>query len=162
MFPRLFGNFFQHGYVTNDMVRAKALFASQFGVSQYIDIDNALDVLTPEGPRTLDLKISLAYVDNLQVELIEPRGGSAADLYRKVLPANEFAVVIHHMAYLIPGPEEAWHEFRRHIGNDTYPIAIEAEVGPVKFAYIDTRKSTGHYSEYLWMSEDINAMVPRN
>lgn len=162
MFPRLFGNFFQHGYVTNDMAKAKSVFAEQYGVSQYIDIDNAFDVQTPDGPRTLDLRIALAYVDDLQVELIEPVGGSAAEMYRQVLPANDFGIVIHHMAYVIPGPEEAWHEFRRQLGNDTYPIAIEAEIGPVKFAYIDTRRTTGHYSEYLWMAEDINAMVPRN
>ncbi|MFA5495479.1 MAG: hypothetical protein WC247_11930 [Porticoccaceae bacterium] len=162
MFPRLFGNFFQHGYVTNDMARAKSVFAEQYGVNHYIDIDNAFEVRTPDGPRTLDLKIALAYVDDLQVELIEPVAGSAIEMYRQVLPTKGFGIVIHHMAYVIPGPEEAWHEFRGRIGNDTYPIAIEAEVGPVKFAYIDTRKTTGHYSEYLWMAEDINAMVPRN
>lgn len=162
MFPRLFGNFFQHGYVTTDMAQAKAVFEKQYGVSQYLDIDNTLDVHTPSGLKTLDLKISLAYVDNLQVELIQPVGGSAAELYSQVLPASGFGLVIHHMGYMITGPEENWHEFRRQIGNDTYPIAIEAEVGPVKFAYIDTRKTTGHFSEYLWMAQDINAMVPRN
>lgn len=162
MFPRLFGNFFQHGYVTSDMAEAKAVFEKQYGVSQYLDIDNALEVHTPAGLQTLDLKISLAYVDNLQVELIQPVGGSAADLYRQVLPATGFAIAIHHMGFLIEGPEENWHAFRSHIGNDRYPIAIEAEVGPVRFAYIDTRSTTGHYSEYLWMSQDVNAMVPRN
>ncbi|MAT51400.1 MAG: hypothetical protein CMK32_09490 [Porticoccaceae bacterium] len=160
--PRLFANFFQHGYITNDMARAKRVFADTHNVRDYVDIDNAFEVNTPAGVKTLDLKISLAYVDELQVELIEPVGGSAADLYRQVLPASDFAIVIHHMAYMITGPEENWHAFRRQVGNPTYPIAIEAEIGPVKFLYLDTRKTTGHYSEYLWASEDINAMVPRN
>jgi len=47
MFPRLFGNFFQHGYVTSDMAEAKAVFEKQYGVSQYLDIDNALQACRP-------------------------------------------------------------------------------------------------------------------
>lgn len=160
--PRLFGNFLQNAYVTSDMDKAKAIFAKDFGVSQYADIDNSFEVKTPNGVGTLDLKISLAFIDNLQVELIQPLGGSAASLYSDILPKDEFAILFHHCCFVIPGPKDAWAEFRKKVDERDMTVAIEADLGIVQFCYLDTRKTTGHYSEYLWASEDIQSLVPRN
>lgn len=162
MKPRMFGNFLQNAYVTSDMDKAKAVFAEEYGISRYADIDNQFDVNTPNGVRSLDLKISLAFVDNLQVELIEPVGGTAVGLYADILPKDEFAILFHHTCFVIPGPLQAWKDFREYVDQRNMTVAIEADMGIVNFCYLDTRKTTGHYCEYLWASEDIQSQVPRN
>lgn len=160
--PRFFGNFLQNAYITSDMAQAKAVFAKNYDVVNYVDIDNAFDVKTPSGIQSLDLKIALAFVDNLQVELIEPVGGSAIGLYADILPKDEFAIRFHHSCFVIPGPKQAWFDFREEVDKRGMTVAIEAELGPVNFCYVDTRETTGHYCEYLWAGEDITSFVPRN
>ena len=160
--PRLFGNFLQNAYVTSDMDRAKAVFAEDYGVSKFADIDNCFEVKTPAGVGELDLKIALAFIDDLQIELIQPMGGSAVGLYSDILPDDEFAIRFHHSCFVIPGPKQAWSDFRKIVDQRGMTVAVEADLGIVQFCYLDTRKTTGHYSEYIWSSEDIQAQVPRN
>lgn len=159
---RLFGHFLQNAYVTNDRDRAKSEFAEQYGVKQFIDIDNSFEVITPEGLKDLELKISLAFIDGLQVEIIEPMGGSASLLYQQSLPSDEFRIVFHHSCFVIPGSKEEWFKFRKQVDERGITVAIEAELGPVNFCYLDTRKALGHYCEYIWSADDIQSMVPRN
>ena len=162
MATRLFGNFLQNAYVTSDMDKAKGVLTEQYGISKYADIDNAFEVQTPTGSGTLDLKIALAFVDNLQVELIQPLGGSMVGLYADILPENEFAIRFHHSCFIIPGEVENWHAFRRHVDEKKMTVAIEADLDIARFCYVDTRETTGHYCEYLWAAQDIQSQVPRN
>lgn len=104
----------------------------------------------------------MAFADNLQLELIEPLGGSAISLYQDILPEKDFAIRFHHVCFMIPGPVDAWHEFRQAVDNRGSTVAIEADLGIVQFCYLDTREDLGHYCEYLWASEDIMSDVPRN
>jgi hypothetical protein len=158
--------FFQHAYVTNDMARAKRQFAERWGVHSFLEFEAPLDLLTPRGAEVAVLKIALAFVGDLQVELIEPLSGAGAGIYQKVLPAAGFKVVWHHFGYRLPKHPGAWQEFRGGVGNSEFPIAIEghirSEYGEVRFAYLDTWAELGHYSEYVWSSYDIDAPVPKN
>jgi hypothetical protein len=163
----LLANFFQHAYVTNDMARAKRQFAERWGVGAFLEFEAALELTTARGLENAQLKIALAFVGSLQIELIEPVGGPAAQIYLKVLPGTGYKVVWHHFAYQIPGRDTAdWQRFRDRIGNADYPIAIEGRVqndyGDVRFVYLDTYAELGHYSEYVWSTYDVNAAVPRN
>ncbi|HEV7444213.1 MAG TPA: VOC family protein [Steroidobacteraceae bacterium] len=158
--------FFQHAYVTNDMARAKRQFADRWGVHSFLEFESALELGTPRGIESARMKIALAFVGNLQIELIEPVGGPAARIYQQALPASGYKVVWHHFAYRLPGGADAWQQFRSSIGTADYPIAIEGHIhndyGDVRFAYLDTYAELGHYSEYVWASYDIDAPVPRN
>jgi hypothetical protein len=162
----LMSGFFQHAYVTNDMVRAKRQFAERWGVHAFLEFEAPLELLTPRGSEVAVLKIALAFVGDLQVELIEPLSGTGTSIYQKVLPAAGFKVVWHHFGYRLPKHATAWQEFRGGVGNSEFPIAIEghirSEYGEVHFAYLDTWAELGHYNEYLWSSYDIDAPVPKN
>jgi len=154
-------NFFQHGYVTNDLEQAKALFAEKCGIGSYSELEHSLPLVTPRGVEQTDIKVALAFVGDLQVELIEPLGAPGDLLWREVLPSTGFGVVLHHFGFLVPGPLSAWNAFRATIGNSEYPIVIEGDFEPAKFVYVDLRDSLGHYYEYLWMQDDLHAAVPR-
>jgi hypothetical protein len=155
------GQFFQHGYATTDIEYAKRQFAENYGVHSFFQFDSSLDLQTPRGREHADLKIALAFVDNLQVELIEP-SGPGARLYTEVLPASGFGLVLHHLAFMLPGPIDTWNTFRASVGDAGHPIAIEGDLGFVKFLYLDERPRLGKYLEYLWAGQDIHAQVPRN
>jgi hypothetical protein len=163
--PILLGDFFQHAYVTNHMERAKQQFADRWGVRSFLDFESSLDLATPRGTENARLKIALAFVGELQIELIEPLGGPAARIYQQVLPKSEYKVVWHHFAYRLRSPG-AWQTFREQAGSAEYPIAIEGHIhndyGDVRFVYLDTYAELGHYSEYVWATYDIDTPVPRN
>ena len=162
----LLAQFFQHAYVTNDMQRAKAQFADRWGVRSFLEFDSALELQTPRGNESAQLRIALAFVGDLQIELIEPLGGAGAQIYRQVLPPNGYKVTWHHFAYRLPQGVDAWRMFRSRVGTADYPLAIEghvsSEYGAVRFVYLDTYSELGHYSEYIWANFDIDAAVPRN
>jgi hypothetical protein len=158
---RMMGQFFQHGYATTDIEHAKRVFAEDYGVKSFFQFDSSLELKTPRGVEHADLKIALAFVDNLQVELIEP-SGPGARIYTETLPTTGFGLVLHHLAFMLPGPIDTWHEFRAGVGNDKHPLAIEGDLGFVKFLYLDERPRLGKYLEYLWAERDIHAHVPRN
>jgi hypothetical protein len=163
--PVLLADFFQHAYVTNDMARAKRQFADRWGVRSFLEFESSLELSTPRGIENARLKIALAFVGNLQIELIEPVGGPAARIYQEFLPASGYRIVWHHFAYRLRGAD-AWQQFRNSVGTADYPIAIEGHIhndyGDVRFAYLDTYAELGHYSEYVWATYDIDAPVPRN
>jgi extradiol dioxygenase family protein len=162
----LLANFFQHAYVTNDMARARRQFADRWGVHSFLEFESALELRTPRGTEPAQLKIALAFVGELQVELIEPLGGPGARIYQQALPTADYRVVSHHFGYRLPRTAEAWPQFRERVGTGQYPLAIEGhirtEYGEVRFVYLDSYAELGHYSEYVWASYDIDAAVPRN
>ena len=164
--PGLLADFFQHAYVTNDMARAKRQFADRWGVRSFLEFESSLELDTPRGIGNARLKIALAFVGSLQIELIEPVGGPAARIYQQALPGSGYKVVLHHFAYRLSGCAGGWQRFRDSVGTEEYPIAIEGHIhndyGDVRFAYLDTYAELGHYSEYVWASYDIDAPVPRS
>jgi hypothetical protein len=162
----LLAQFFQHAYVTNDMARAKKQFADRWGIPSFLEFDSEMEVDTPRGREPSQLRIALAFVGDLQIELIQPLGGGGASIYQQVLPAGGYKVVWHHFGYFLPAGPEAWSEFRSRVGNAEYPLAIEGHIttkyGEVRYVYLDTYAELGHYSEYIWSTFDINVPVPRH
>ena len=89
-------NLFQHGYVTNDFERAKALFV-EYGVANFQE-RRCIEV-HPLGRAPLTMSVGLAYYGLLQIEIIQPEDG-ACEIYREILPEKEFAVRLHHHGFL--------------------------------------------------------------
>lgn len=160
--PRMLANFYQNSYVTTDIARAKDILGEHYGVKAYSDIESSVELQTMRGPGQVSLKVALAYVNQFQIELIQPLSGSAAWIYRDPLPASGFGMVFHHIACQVPGPIESWHEFRAQVGNAEHPIVFEGDVGVAKFVFLDARPRLGHYIEYVWTEYDMEKDVPRN
>jgi hypothetical protein len=158
MYARPNASHSQIAYVTNDMARAIALFQADFGTPGFFQFSN-IDT-PPENWGGEVLKIALALVGGVEIELIEPQGDTAP-LFSDPLPSDgSFAIVFHHVANRIDGPIENWHAHRATLDIGKYPIVFEGSVpGVVEYAYTDTRSILGHCVEHVWMAPEILAQM---
>jgi len=163
MFARLNSQHSQVAYVTNDREAAARLFEDEYGVPGFFhfsNIDNGLEI--GNGPQ---LKIALARVGGVEIELIEPIGDTAP-LFKDVLPGGPgLAIRFHHVAIRIDGPKENWEAHLASIDFARHPIVFEGELGEdLRFLYTDERAALGHYVEHVWMSPrlfaEMTAAIP--
>ena len=156
----MFKNVFQIAYVTTDLERAIAVFRDQQGVAEIaVFEDFTLDVA---GGRDAVINVGLAYVGDVQLEIIEPVTGDV-DLYRTWLP-DEFAVRHHHFCHRLDSVAELEAvQGRYEQSGVTIPLA--ASLGETRLFYADTTSLLDHYQEYAWIapeSEEFMASLPRN
>lgn len=144
----------QIAYVTNDMDRAQALFASDYGVSSFFTLSDGVHK-SPAMPGAR-LKIVLANVNGTEIELIQPMSGPL-EIYSDALPADgHFVLVPHHVCIRIDGGVENWDRHRASIDEKVHPIVLEGALGDMlRFVYTDERDRLGHYLEHVWMSPQV-------
>jgi len=107
------------------------------------------------------LRIGLARVGGIEIELIEPQG-SATNLFSEVLPRGgaELAIRFHHVAIRIDGLLENWERHRAAIDTARHPIAYQGALGDMlRYFYTDERPTLGHYVEHVWMSPQLLAQL---
>ncbi len=138
MFARPNSHHSQIAYVTNDLAAAMARLTADYGTPGFFEMSNIQPGEDPAGKPVL--KIALALVGGVDVELIEPVGDTAP-LFSDVLPDGEgLAIRFHHIAARIDGPLSNW---------DAH----------VAYIYTDERATLGHYVEHVWMSPDLLAQM---
>jgi len=152
----------QIAYVTNDLDAAAALFEREYGAPGFYKFDNE-QVAQPGDPR---IRIALARVGGVEIELIEPLD-SAASVFSQGLPQDrtKLAICFHHVAIRVDGSLEDWERHRAAIDTRRHPIAFQGALGDLlRFFYTDERATIGHYVEHVWMSpallEQMKAAVP--
>lgn len=139
---------FQIAYVTGDMDRGAAVLAAQFGLPDVSRME--MTVTTDDGEQSL-LNIGLAWLGDLQLEIIEPRGGSDA-IFRDALPVDGPVLALHHLGYLVPSFDEM-PKVRAEVIGKGLPLPFSGHRGEESaFFYADARRSLGHYLEYLYLS----------
>ena len=90
----LLAEHFQMAYLTNDLDRAKSLFADRLGISAFQDLGG-------EMPGGGTIRVALAWVGTIMYELLETRG-SDLPLYAEWLPrAGGFHLRHHHLGYVV-------------------------------------------------------------
>ena len=139
---------FQLAYVTRDLEHATAMLAEEYGVQGFVVSRFELALTTPPG--TASVKVGIAWVDDQQIELIQPIGGNV-QIYLSALPEERSGIAFHHIAMWVAGDIEDWERCRSAISNQK--IALEGGREGMRFAYVDERANLGHYLEYVWMSE---------
>ncbi|MGI4746866.1 MAG: VOC family protein [Janthinobacterium lividum] len=164
MFALPNAGFRQVAYVTSDLDAAMALFERDYGVPGFYSFSNADNgVALPGDPQ---LRIALARVGGVEIELIEPIGDTAP-LYSAALPDGDaLAIRFHHVAIGIDGTIEDWQRHRDAIDPSLHPIVVEGGLGDVmRYIYTDERKALGHYVEHVWMSAELvaqlDSIIPR-
>ncbi|MEY4270457.1 MAG: hypothetical protein RLZZ58_1673 [Pseudomonadota bacterium] len=158
MFARPHATYSQTAYVTNDMDQSLAVFRDQYDVpSFHVFANDAPGMVQSDGAR---LKIALAIVGGVEIELIEPLGDTAP-LFSALLPADgQFAIRFHHVAYRIDGDLADFDAHMASIDADTHPVIWSGSLGDVmRFAYTDERAFLGHYVEHVWMHADLRAQL---
>jgi hypothetical protein len=141
----------QIAYVTNDMDKACEVFARDYGVESFFHLSDGKEP-SPALPG-LRLKLALAHVNGIEIELIEPTDGTK-NIYSDVLPEDgHFVLVMHHVCIRITGGIENWNRHRAALDQDKHPIVIQGSLPDVvEFFYTDERSRLGHYLEHVWLS----------
>jgi Glyoxalase/Bleomycin resistance protein/Dioxygenase superfamily len=158
MFARPHAIYSQTAYVTNDMEKALAVFRDQYDVpSFYVFANDAPGMVQSDGAQ---LKIALAVVGGVEIELIEPQADTAP-LFSALLPDDgSFAIRFHHVAYRIEGDLSDFEAHMASIDPEKHPVIWFGSLGDVmRFAYTDERAVLGHYVEHVWMHPELRAQL---
>lgn len=158
MFARPNAQHSQVAYVTNDIEAAARAFADEYGTPGFFIFSNVQPGMEIVGAP--QLKIGLARVGGVEIELIEPIGDTAP-LFKDILPeTGDLVIRFHHVAIRIDGSIDDWNAHSASIDKVAHPIAFEGEMGEdLRFFYTDERKTLGHYVEHVWMSPTLLAQV---
>ena len=164
MFARINAHHQQLAYITNDLDQAIAMFERVYQAPGFFVFTNVgTAAASADDPK---LRIALANVNGVEIELIEPVGGQDA-LFKEVLPDSPgLHVIFHHVAIRIDGTLENWHAHAASIDTEKHKIVFRVEMGDMlRYFYTDERAHIGHYVEHVWMSPDLlgqmHAAVPR-
>ena len=158
MFARPSAIYSQTAYVTNDMQQALAVFRDHYDVTSfYVFANDAPGMVQSDGAQ---LKIALAVVGGVEIELIEPQGDTAP-LFSALLPDDgSFAIRFHHVAYRVEGDLSDFEAHMASIGSEQHPVIWSGSLGDVmRFAYTDERALLGHYVEHVWMHAVLRAQI---
>jgi catechol 2,3-dioxygenase-like lactoylglutathione lyase family enzyme len=139
-----FGKFFQLGYVTRDIDAAAHRMMSDLGACQ---LDLIHELRDENGDEVFLKHLAHFALGGIEAELIEPRLDWPS-LYLEALPAQPDAFALHHLGYLV-ADEWAFDRALQHAAATGASVAFSADTANVRLAYIDTRRTSGHYSEVV-------------
>lgn len=154
MFVRANSQHSQLAYVTNDLDRAMAALKHAYDVPGFFEMTN---VRPGHDAATMPvLKIALAVVGGVEIELIEPVGENAP-MFSDSLPAGkDLAIVFHHVATRVDGPLANWDAHVASLDFANHPVVFQGEMGDMlRYMYTDERPTLGHYVEHVWMSPEL-------
>jgi hypothetical protein len=135
---------YQNAYVTADIDRAVELLQREHGLAgEVLRLDTTHKVRTVEGEGDSTLKLAFIWAGRLQYELIQPVSGFVG-LYAEAVPKDRL-LEFHHIAMRV----DDWDGLLAGIAAQKKAIALQGEVGPIRFLYVDARDTLGHYLEYV-------------
>jgi hypothetical protein len=137
---------FQTGYVTNDLDRACELLRAKYGIGEFSFLEGEMG----EGG---SIRVAFAWVGGNMYEIIDAKGGKEAEFYTSRLPADgSFALVFHHLGYMIHSDEE-WAAVKAEIAEREMNVALDVATGGFMDAIYIEAPELGHYLEYLYPAE---------
>jgi len=154
------GNIMQVAWVTPDMDATIEQFRTMYRVPEFMVMEQSFPAEAFGEKGEMSLRIALANVDNMQLELIQPLGGGVDRIYRDVLPRDgSHANIFHHICVRIEGSLEDWDAYISALGPDR-PVVYTGDVGPgCRFVYTDERSVIGMYVEHVWFSAETAASM---
>src|SRR6266404_6020211 len=146
--------FVELGYVTNDLERALNVLRSNYGIDQWMETGTA-SIDLGRG-RTSALRIAVAYVGRLLLEVQEPVGGEV-DWYRTALPTDGgFAIRLHHLAFTADSLERL-DRVRQCLVATGHSIPYEGRFGATsRYFFADARDTLGQYLEYIHFGAEVD------
>jgi len=158
MFARQNAHHHQIAYVTNDLDAAMEVFKKDYAVSGFFVFNNRESGAA--HPREPELRIALAHVNGVEIELIEPVGVTAAVFKDVVEPGAGLQIQFHHVALRIEGSLEHWAAHEESIDKARHSVVYAGALGDeMRFFYTDERARLGHYVEHVWMSPNVLAQI---
>jgi hypothetical protein len=145
-------NQYQLGYAAFDIHRAIEVLREQYGAPEFRSLAgedyvvSGYTVWTPQGEREIVTKGAVARFSNGQcIEVIQPVSGATA-IYDEFIRPDE-PMRLHHVAMRVEASDfdETLAQHERHGRR----VVIRGDMRTVRFAYVDTRATLGHYVEYV-------------
>jgi hypothetical protein len=144
------GPIFQISYVTRNIDKAMATLRAQNPIRAEFYAEVETDMLTPEGPAALSMKLAFLWVaDAFHYELIQPVRG-LDHIYAAALPDDD-SLRFHHTCARV----DDWDTFRRTVADQPYPLAFESTGGTNRLLYLDARETMGHYLEFACITPEF-------
>ncbi|MEJ0045290.1 MAG: VOC family protein [Rhodospirillales bacterium] len=146
------GIFRQVAWVTNDMDRALAAYAADYGVKRWLELRN---FSLPTGPDThANVHIALAVRGGVELELIQPLGGDDR-VYRQILTQNlGLQLHFHHICYRLITAEALAGVRHAAEARGRAVVLHGATATGTEYFYVDDRPTLGHHIEYIYYSPD--------
>jgi len=152
---KLAPHFFQVAWVVEDVAVAEGWFQRFLGTSAFTRLD---EVVLGEGcryrgqPSDCAVRISLGWLGETQVELIQPLRGEG--LYGEALAKR--GPGLHHVAFLVPDFDATVAALQ----NDGLPLAADGRLGPGnRFAYFDCEAPGLSLIEILGFDDATRAFI---
>jgi hypothetical protein len=164
MFARPDARHHQIAYVTNDLDGAIELFERDYGAPGFFVFSNVdTGAHMPGEP---ELRIALAHVGGVEIELIEPLRDTAPIHKAPITDDPGLQIHFHHVAIRIDGSIRNWDAHVASIDTEKHPIVFRGGMGDdLRFFYTDERSRIGHYVEHVWMSpavlEQLGGAIPK-
>lgn len=156
------GNIMQVAWVTPDIDRSLEDFRRIYRVPEFLVMERTFRSIVFGEEGEMKLRMALANVDHIQLELIEPVGGGVDRIYRDHLPANgSHANVFHHVCVKVAGTVEDWETYLAALGPDR-PVVYVGFVEGARFVYTDERATIGMFVEHVWFSPETQAWLAAN
>lgn len=133
-------DYFQDGYITNDIERAMATLKDSMGITNWTVLSN---------PGVMEIR--LAWINGKQIELIETEGEFNPLYDHWIDKGGEFAIRHHHFGYYLYDDAE-WAQLNRQIDALGRKRLMEAEIDMLKVIYVDAPE-VGHYLEFIYPNE---------
>ncbi|MEX5713075.1 VOC family protein [Parafrankia sp. FMc6] len=144
---RIGASFFQTAWVVADIEVAKDAMRSTFGCGTFAEFQME-QKWTLRGQRvTGGLALGYARTGNMQVELMQPLGGST--IQHEFLAAHGAGP--HHYGFLVRDLAEAVAAAER----DGFPSAMSGRFGSVQVSFLDTYAGLGVYLELIEDPDDL-------
>lgn len=149
----LTGQHYQNAYLCDDIEAAIAHMRGSysFGDVPIIDVDQK--VATPSGLKQINSRIAFIWIDNLQIELIQPIVDETGIYKRDTAHISGPNPVLHfhHSCARVSD----WDKFRAAVDQQDLPLMFERADGgtDLKYLYLDARALCGHYLEFTWMTD---------
>jgi hypothetical protein len=155
-----YGELFQMSYITRDLDEAMEHARKEIGVSEFHTTDAELEVLSYGEIKPLKIRAAFANIGRHQFEIIQPVSGAATSVYTDHVDLDSHILNFHHVAIAVRGGIRDWLALIEEVKASGDEFAFlsppePTEADKVCFAYVDTRKRCGHFTEYLWVDESI-------
>lgn len=161
-----FSPFHQLAWVTPDLDRSIEQFRTFYAVPSFYVMEAAFQATVRGETGPMELRIALAYVDDVQLELIQAVSPGVSRIYTDALPADgSHRNVFHHVCVKIGGTLADWDAHIASLPPERAPC-YHGDSGPgVRFAYGDERELSGMYLEHVWFAPEteamLNSVIPR-
>ena len=152
-YKRLAPYYCQTAWIVKNQAAAEKRFEQVMGVPEWLRFDVTLreGCTYRGGPSDTDLRISLGFAGDVNVELIESARGE--NIYTEVTRTRGYG--LHHVGFVVPDFETIVATLRR----DGLPVMAEGTAGTTRYAYFACARDDMSIIEIIWFDEATKAAL---